>query len=335
MNNKNVLVSVIVPVYNGEKTLLRTLKAINRQSFKDFEVLIVDDGSTDNTELIIKDFINKNSEMKCTLLKTSRLGPGGARNKGINCAKGKYIVFIDSDDLPYKDYISTLYNSIIQDDSIDLSHGNYIRVTNNPKRIDKVTSSGETLTPEKVFVDFITGRNSLTLWDSVYKKEVIIQNKIQFMEHCFFGEDHFFIAQYIMCCRHINRADKFIYLYFYDKKKSMQRFVDGITESLSQSIIYNLLDPLKQLNWTTGYYAILNGRLSEDASYAIIGFIKKSKSYKEFTKMIHQDNFIQRLQKADRRFFKKKTFLKIKLLYLLAHKFPYVLYNFGKVFLCD
>lgn len=94
-------VSVIIPTYNREHLLGRALKSIFNQTYKDFEVIVVDDGSTDNTEKIIRDF----SVLKINYIKHAKnKGEGAARNTGLKAAKGEYVAFLDSDDecLPEK-----------------------------------------------------------------------------------------------------------------------------------------------------------------------------------------------------------------------------------------
>ena len=90
-------VSVIIPVYNGEKYLEDTLKSVSAQTLSEIEILCVDDGSTDHSWEILQQFAAQDSRI--VLLKQKNAGAGAARNYGLKTAKGKYIAFIDSDDL--------------------------------------------------------------------------------------------------------------------------------------------------------------------------------------------------------------------------------------------
>lgn len=89
-----MLFTVIIPTYNRELYLRKTLDSVWEQTFKDFEVIIVDDGSTDGT----KEYVSSLGE-KVTLIHQSNAGPGAARNRGAEAARGKYLAFLDSDDL--------------------------------------------------------------------------------------------------------------------------------------------------------------------------------------------------------------------------------------------
>lgn len=95
---KNGLVSIIVPVYNSEKFILDTINCIKKQTYNEWELIIVDDCSTDDSYKIIKKEMNKDKRIKYYCQKENG-GPALARNKGIDVAKGEFICFIDSDDL--------------------------------------------------------------------------------------------------------------------------------------------------------------------------------------------------------------------------------------------
>lgn len=104
-------ISLIIPVYNGEKTICRTIGFIKNQSFENFEVLIVDDGSTDNTAEICRRHIADDNRFR--LVRKSNGGASSARNLGISESNGKWIVFMDSDDEIDHAYLQTLYENRI------------------------------------------------------------------------------------------------------------------------------------------------------------------------------------------------------------------------------
>ena len=108
--NENIEVSVILTIYNAEKYLEETLNSIENQTFRNIEIICVNDGSTDNSIKIIKQFIEKDNRIK--LVDKKNEGVWKARLDGIKAAKGNYIVFIDSDDTIIESYIEKLYDSI-------------------------------------------------------------------------------------------------------------------------------------------------------------------------------------------------------------------------------
>tara|TARA_R110002072_G_scaffold199399_1_gene356979 strand:- start:2709 stop:3575 length:867 start_codon:yes stop_codon:yes gene_type:complete len=91
--------SIIIPIYNGEQTLETCLDSVASQTFKDFELILVNDGSTDASEEIIQDWISLHLELDIKLVEQENLGLGKARNSGIEIAQGQYICFLDCDDI--------------------------------------------------------------------------------------------------------------------------------------------------------------------------------------------------------------------------------------------
>ena len=109
MNNPKV--SVIIPVYNVEQYLRQCLDSVVNQTFKDIEIIVVNDCSLDNSLQIIKEYQQKDNKIVLVDLKQNG-GLSNARNEGVNVAQGKYLVFIDSDDWVTENYIEILYNTI-------------------------------------------------------------------------------------------------------------------------------------------------------------------------------------------------------------------------------
>lgn len=112
-------VSVIVPVYNVERYLKRCVNSIINQTYNDFELLLVDDGSTDLSGKICDEL--KQADQRIKVFHKKNGGLSDARNYGLQFAKGKYITFIDSDDFVSADYIDILYNSILDNSGVDIS----------------------------------------------------------------------------------------------------------------------------------------------------------------------------------------------------------------------
>ena len=113
----NPEISIIVPVYNVEKYLKRCIDSILNQSFTDFELILVDDGSTDNSGKIIDEYALKDKRIK--VIHKENGGQGSARNRGLDIAKGNYIGFVDSDDWIHKDMYKCMYQ-IINEDNTDI-----------------------------------------------------------------------------------------------------------------------------------------------------------------------------------------------------------------------
>lgn len=119
----NKLISVIVPVYNSEKTIERCVNSLAAQTDENFEVILINDGSTDKTEEILKDFCRKNKHFK--LISKKNGGAAAARNTGIDKAEGEYICFVDSDDIASPNYLKHLRSMMT--DGVDVACAKYAR----------------------------------------------------------------------------------------------------------------------------------------------------------------------------------------------------------------
>lgn len=127
MISDNVLISIIVPIYNAEIYLNDCLKSIAAQSYKYIEVILINDGSTDSSEDIAREFCKKDSRFK--LITQSNLGVAAAREKGLRFVKGEFVIHTDSDDLMTERAIEYLYKSIIDNES-DIAVGAYTKQSN-------------------------------------------------------------------------------------------------------------------------------------------------------------------------------------------------------------
>ena len=103
-------VSVIIPYYNSKETIIRALESVINQTYKDFEVILIDDGSIDDSHKIVDEFIKSNLKYKIMNLYQKNSGPSKARNEGIKNSKGEYIAFLDSDDEWSPEKLSEQFN---------------------------------------------------------------------------------------------------------------------------------------------------------------------------------------------------------------------------------
>ena len=163
------IVSIIVPVYNSESYISQTLDAILNQTYKNIEVVLVNDGSTDNTQEILEKYQEKDNRI--ILINTPNLNVSNARNTGLKYATGEYISFIDSDDLISKEYISSLY------DAIKLSNADYSHAAIS---VERENSNGYISTRESYLeyvnnplIGYLTMQTKFAVWGKLFKKELI------------------------------------------------------------------------------------------------------------------------------------------------------------------
>lgn len=212
------MISVVVPVYNGEKYLDNTIKALLQQPFKDIELILVNDGSTDSSRSICEYY--QLLDERIVVINKENEGISVSRNYGLKIARGEYISFIDQDDIVNENIYLTLSQAIGNSDMCIAGKIMHL-IDNNEKDINTV----EYTFVKKVLSDkddiFSLAINSkrdtcaLHLWNCLYKKRIIEENNIQFNENLRFGhEDTLFNIQYLAMCNSVAITDKVVYEYY-------------------------------------------------------------------------------------------------------------------------
>lgn len=183
--------SVIVPIYNSEKTLSRCLESLVNQNRKDIQIILVNDGSTDHTEEIALQYAGKHPEIDYLFKKNA--GVSCARNAGLRMAVGEYVTFVDSDDYVRNDYFSVLDQS---EDS-DLLVFCHEIVGFDPRSMPKLFEELQKLeTYEQRLERLLSSRRIMSPWDKRFKRALIEEYQIRFPEGMQIGEDFNFCMAY-------------------------------------------------------------------------------------------------------------------------------------------
>ena len=180
-------ISVIVPIYNNEKYLPETIKCLSNQSYKNLEIILIDDGSTDNTLSICKKAKEENSNI--ILIHQENSGVSAARNAGLKVATGELIGFCDGDDTIPEDYYEFLYNQMIRNNSDIACCG--VKVIRGNKTFSLKGLDSECLwEKEQYFSALFRGEISVGVYDKLFKKEVL--ENIEFSQKYKINEDKYF-----------------------------------------------------------------------------------------------------------------------------------------------
>ncbi len=225
------LISVIVPVYNVEKFLIKCLESIVNQTYKDLEIILVDDGSTDTSGTICDAYKEKDNRIKVIHKKNEGLSE--ARNTGLMLATGDYISFIDSDDFIELDMYTYLISNMQKVDAdigicgtfIDYEDGKSI-TKNNSK--EEVLNNKEALIKLNSFSSF-----DMAVWNKLYKKKILENIKFPFGKK---SEDYFVMYRYFDRAKKVVVLPKCKYHYF-QRKNSISR---------SKKISYDYIEGSKQ-----------------------------------------------------------------------------------------
>lgn len=198
--NKGKLVSIIVPVYNAELYLGKVLRDLIEQTYQNLEIIIIDDGSTDNSWNIITKYIKEDNRVKAIQIENQ--GPSNARNVGIDMANGEYIRFIDADDRIPKSSVEHMAAVFSQFENIDLVIGNYINIS-EANLFTSHRIQNEAVDIETFLQGFIKNMKSFyygVTWNKLYKRDIIVQNKLRFPVDIKWCEDLLFNLDYYEHC---------------------------------------------------------------------------------------------------------------------------------------
>lgn len=203
------MISVIIPVYNVEKYLNNCVKSVIGQSYKDLEIILVDDGSTDNSGIIC-DFL-KEKDNRIIVIHKKNGGLSSARNAGLSIASGDYILFIDSDDTIDSNMIKVMYNTLIKNNS-DIVICDYQRIKNEePKVCDINNFKVENMNYDDLWVE-IFGHLNNSSCNKMYRKDLM--NNIFFKEGIIHGEDLLFNLDYLSNCKKGTKINCKFYHYY-------------------------------------------------------------------------------------------------------------------------
>lgn len=226
---KSGLISVIIPAYNEEKRIKKCIDSVINQTYKNLEIIIINDGSTDNT----LDVLNKINDKRLNIITIKNHGQGHARNLGIEKSTGDLITFVDSDDYIAEDMIEKLYNNMQKNNS-DISICNILKILGNSKiKFDNYNS--------------FFNNNNINYMIShpgpvgrLYKKSLFIDNNIYFLEDSIY-EDLATIPLVGIYAKKISNIEDYLYYYIIRANSSMNQ----IKYSKKLEDIFKVMDHLK------------------------------------------------------------------------------------------
>lgn len=206
------MISIIIPVYNVEKFLSQCLDSIISQTYEDFEVILIDDGTPDNSGLICDEYAKKDARFKVIHKKNE--GVSIARNKGIELAQGEWITFIDSDDWIEASYLSNFKLEESKDIDLIIQGLEYYN-NKNEKFFNSWTFKECIITKENYIIGFVENRLLEVGFPigKAYRKDLLISHNLRFDARISFHEDHIFVLDYYKLCNSIRLIDATAYKY--------------------------------------------------------------------------------------------------------------------------
>lgn len=209
-------VSVVVAAYNTELYIGQCVKSILNQSFTDFELIVVDDGSDDRTPDIVQEFIDQ-GETRLKLIRNSHGGAGNSRNTGLDLAQGKYIIFLDADDFFEPDLLKDLYQSSVENNT-DISICRAQSYDENTDRYEDVWYGfRREMIPDGVFSrkdvpQYILNMFMGWAWDKMYRTDFIRKNNLRY-KNFRSSNDLYFVFMSMVKAERIKAVDRILVNY--------------------------------------------------------------------------------------------------------------------------
>ena len=242
--NSKELISVIIPVYNGEEYLKRCIDSVLNQTYKNLEIIVINDGSKDNSKSILDEYEKKYPDIIVHVDQENK-GVAKTRNRAINMAKGEYITFCDNDDFFDEDYIETLYKNC--------ENGKYDVVVSGYRRPNE---NGEII-KEAHLQDYEWSKYMIvTPWAKIFRKSYIIDNKIDYLSNDI-GEDIYFNIQAMTLTKKIKIIDYVGYNWFYNTKSVSNTKHKDIRKIDIYKFLNNTYDVVKEKKILENNYEII------------------------------------------------------------------------------
>lgn len=204
-------ISIIIPCYNCGELVGETLKTLENQTYKDFEVICVNDGSKDDTLAVLNKW-KQNSSLDMKVLDQENSGVSVTRNRGIDAANGRYILFLDADDMYHPDFIKLLLNAL-EDSDADVAYcrlsRDYDAVFNGKTFEQEYTVK----TRSEAMHDLLYKMGSFGFYCYLYRGELLKKENIRFVPDSKFGEDRELIWKYMCHCKNAAFVDKVLLWY--------------------------------------------------------------------------------------------------------------------------
>lgn len=206
-------ISVIIPLYNVEDYVTYCLESFENQSYNNFEIIIVNDGSTDDSESVIKQY-KKQSEMTIHLINQENAGVSEARNNGINAASGECICFVDADDMVHVDFLKEMANAISKEDcDLVICGSENVPEDTVTNKMDSNEYITDTMNSYKALKKFLYREIISGVCFIMVKKEIFTNNNLNFAKGFRYSEDLEMMWKLIAHSKKIGHTKKKLYFY--------------------------------------------------------------------------------------------------------------------------
>ena len=239
----SIELSIIVPIYNKENTIKYFLDSIKVQKYLEkIEFIFIDDGSIDNSMKVLKNEL-KDSKLNYVIYQQENLGVSSARNKGLMKAKGEFIGFLDADDSVTLNYTFEIFKNLEKNKRIEMlwfgynvfnRENEYVILREEYKKRYKYDFNKDS---KKVLKKYLSGKISMSICSSIYKKSIINKEKVFFNEKYKYGEDQEFVIKYLLKAKDILCIPKELFNYISTQNSAMRTITVRVRHVLQLKVV--------------------------------------------------------------------------------------------------
>ncbi|WP_078553419.1 glycosyltransferase family 2 protein [Bacillus alkalicellulosilyticus] len=261
-DNLDHAVSIIIPVYNSEKYISKCLDSILSQTYRNIEIILINDGSTDKSRKIIESYQEK--DKRIVVYHQENAGPSESRNQGLTNSKGQYIVFIDSDDTVHENHIQSLVTEMNSTNAdivccgyFDISHYGTIKHNDFDKK-DEINT--------KSMISKILQGTGGVLWAKIYRRDIIQKFNLRLDNQIYMSEDMVFVLNYILYCKKFSILNE--YLYYYNRLNQ-----NSISSNITSEYVGNIINVCRHLEQLLKVAGIEDNLINAEISKRIQTFV--------------------------------------------------------------
>lgn len=310
-----MLVSIIIPVFNGEKNIKKCIDNIIKQTYKNIEIIVLNDGSKDNTLKILEEY--KGVDERIKIINKENTGVSDTRNVGINESKGDYIMFLDSDDSIDNNAIKELMQQIKRDNNDMILFG--FKTFGSDNRKNDTTALSCLKNKEETLESIISTRDNIYgyIWRAIYSKKLLIDNNILFPNGIKISEDYMFLINTIFHSNNIGINPKEYYNYILGETSMSTKYIPTLHDDMNfvnKWIYENIISSIPHLE--NGYKTIVCNTYLRFVQNTMrnpeLGFKDKIKCVKKVKKEYNYSYYINECYKR-KKMFSKKTHMSLVL----------------------
>ena len=314
MINDKTMISIIMPVYNCEKYVSEAIESVCNQSYKNWELLIVDDGSIDHTSIIVDDYVKKDSRIR--VFHKENEGVSRARNNALDKISGQYVTFIDSDDVYHENRLKRMVQIFEQYPECDIVFSRHKEFKGKLNTNESSASDIIAVSDDNILTRFISDLNCHYMCNTMIKSEIAQKEKFAPIR---FGEDFCYIRDCVWHCRKMAVLDEVLYYYRRDNENAMtSHFFSEKYIVDYMKLTENAYDFCKNHNLMDTFYKNMVGHEYAQNTMRI----RKSTSLIKFIECMNNEKFREGISFAET---SQCTFFEKFLFFMVKHKiyFPF------------